>query len=814
MNSDSNNPNLTAETTPNIRFEEVFNLEEIQHLQDLFSEASGVASIITHPDGTPITKPSNFSRLCKDIIRKTDKGLSNCYQSDSMLGRYSPAGAIVWPCLSAGLWDAGASITVGGTHIANWLIGQVRNDTLDEQKMIHYADEIGVDREEFFKALLEVPVMTLEQFNNVAKMVFAFAKELSEKGYNNLLLRNQILERDKAINLLQESERKYNSMYESVHEVFFKTDLNGNILEISPSIKYFTEFNKNDFIGTSVYDLYDNPNDRENLLNAIKKYGEVSDYELKFRTKTGLIRYASMNARLILDENGIPNYLVGAIRDITESKKSREARVKLEKAIQTSGEAIFLTDSEGIFTFINPAFTLLYGYTSDEIIGKATPRIINSRVIGNSVFEQFWKTLLNGEEVKGELINRKKDDTLVHIDASATPIFDETNNIIGFLGIQRDITERKKAEDLLIESEESYRSLFENMLNGFAFCHMIYDNDNPYDFVYLKVNKSFESLTGLKDVEGKKVSDIIPEIQKSDQALIELYGRVAMTGIPEFFETYVISLDDWYSISVYSPKKDYFIAVFDVITERKKNEQELISAKEKAEESDRLKTAFLNNISHEIRTPFNGILGFLSILQDDELPREERDEYIGIINQSAERLMNTINEIVEISQIQAGKTEVTLAETNIDLLTGELNDRFKKDANTQGLEFIINNELPSGMGSFSTDSTKLNTILSNLISNALKFTKTGSVILQICKNNDYLEFSVKDTGIGIPENQKLAIFERFIQVDISRTRQFEGLGLGLSITKFYIEMLGGTIWLESEENKGSTFHFTLPFNGR
>jgi PAS domain S-box-containing protein len=248
------------------------------------------------------------------------------------------------------------------------------------------------------------------------------------------------------------------------------------------------------------------------------------------------------------------------------------------------------------------------------------------------------------------------------------------------------------------------------------------------------------------------------------------------------------------------------------ITELKQTEQELIAAKEKAEESSRLKTAFLNNISHEIRTPLNGILGFLSLIQDDDLTGSERNMYTGIINQSADRLMNTINDIVEISQIQAGQIKLTTSETNIKRLTEELLDQFKSDAESQGLEFNITNNLPNNIANIFTDSIKLKTILSNLIGNALKFTKTGSIEFGIRMNGNYLEFSVKDTGIGISENIQQFIFERFNQSDVSTTRQFEGLGLGLSITKSYVEILRGKIWLESEEGKGSTFFFTIPYN--
>ena len=181
-----------------IRFSDLFDPEEIQQLQDLFSDATGVASIITGPDGIPITRPSNFCRLCSEIIRKTGTGLSNCHKSDAVLGFPCSSGPIVQPCLSGGLWDAGASITVGGKHIANWLIGQVRNEGQDEEQMLRYADEIGADREAFRKALAEVPVMSLERFEQTAQALFAFARQISSRAYQNVQQARFITERQAA----------------------------------------------------------------------------------------------------------------------------------------------------------------------------------------------------------------------------------------------------------------------------------------------------------------------------------------------------------------------------------------------------------------------------------------------------------------------------------------------------------------------------------------------------------------------------------------------------------------------------------------
>ncbi len=174
------------ESFGDVQFTDLFDLAEIQRIQDAFAEATGVASIITRPDGRPLTRPSKFCRLCQGIIRRTEKGLINCFKSDAAIGRYNPAGPIVQPCLSGGLWDAGASITVGGRHVANWLIGQVRNEELDHDRMMAYAREIGADEGEFRAALEEVPIMSRQQFNCVAQMLFVLANELSVKAYRDI----------------------------------------------------------------------------------------------------------------------------------------------------------------------------------------------------------------------------------------------------------------------------------------------------------------------------------------------------------------------------------------------------------------------------------------------------------------------------------------------------------------------------------------------------------------------------------------------------------------------------------------------------
>ena len=537
------------------------------------------------------------------------------------------------------------------------------------------------------QVMTAVKIGSLFQVFLIILIFFLLRKDLKRRKESELMLNrmnmdleDRILDRTKA---LQKSEKKYRAIFENIQDVFFQTDLEGTVLEISPSIKDISEFDRSELIGKKVNHLYFNLEDRKSMVDAILIIGEVLDYEVRIKTRSNQLKYVSINARLIFNTNNKPDHIDGIARDITQRKQSESQMELLRWAIEQSPVTILVTDKDGAIEYINPKFTEVTGYSLDEVKGK-NPRILNSGYHAREFYDELWDTILSGKEWLGEFYNKKKNGELYW-----------------------------------------ERAIISNIVN--------------------------------------------------------LQGEISS-----------------------------FISIREDITERKKIMEDFLKAKEKAEESNKLKEAFLNNISHEIRTPFTGILGFLSALQDEGLTADERAEYFGIINKSAYKFMNTINDIAEMSQIHAGQLELTISAVNLKKLTEELSERFKNEVESKGLQFIVNNKIADDIKLISTDSKKLNAILNILMDNAIKFTYTGSIELTIGKNNNFLEFSLKDTGIGIPGNKLQVILEPFRQADSSTTRQFEGLGLGLTIAKAYIQTLGGKLLIESEESKGSTFHFILP----
>jgi len=322
------------EDVGSIAFDDLFNLKDIQRLQDDFSKATGVASIITDIDGTPITAPSNFCRLCNDIIRKSEKGLKNCFKSDAAIGRFHPDGPIIKQCLSGGLWDAGAGITVGGQHIANWLIGQVRDETQTNANMVQYAQEIGVDKQTFIEAFHEVPAMSREQFDTIAQMLFTLATQLSNIAYQNIQQSRFIAERKESGEVLRKSEEKFRGLIETSSEWIWEVNTKGIYTYVSPQIETLLGYKPEEVLGKTLFDLMP-PEEAERIedvfKNNIASGKPITTLENVALHKDGRCLILETSGVAFYDDSGKIGGYRGVDRDITSRRQIEESLRQSQK---------------------------------------------------------------------------------------------------------------------------------------------------------------------------------------------------------------------------------------------------------------------------------------------------------------------------------------------------------------------------------------------------------------------------------------------------------------------------------------------------
>jgi len=633
----------------------------------------------------------------------------------------------------------------------------------------------------------------------------------------NLLKDNQkifvfihdITERKQTEKSLVERENRIGSIYRSAPVGIglvnnrFLTNVNDRLCEM-------TGYLEDELINQSSEILYPSKEDYEYVgkekYKQIKKYG-TGTIETHFKRKDGKIIDVLLSSTPI-DLEDLSKGVTFSALDISERKQAEEKLKASDRIFFHSLDMLCIAGFDGYFKILNPAWEKTLGWSNDELLQNSWLEFVHPD--DRNATENVKSVIVDGKEIY-QFENRYicKDGGVKWLSWNSFPYPED-----GVMyGVARDITERKKAEEKIEESEEKFRQLAENTNEVFWL-----RTDNKI----LYINPAFEKVFGLpcKAIydNPQVFTDMIhPDDKQSFSASVQS-NEFKETGV--FNSDYRIVRRDneirWINAKTYPVNNEKGginrrVGLATDITERKIFEKELIKAKEKAEESDRLKSAFLANMSHEIRTPMNGILGFADLLKKPELTGEKQQEYVRIIEKSGARMLNIINDIIDISKVEAGLMKMDIKETNINEQIEYIYTFFKPEVEGKGMQLSFSNSLPSREVTLKTDREKVYAILANLVKNAIKYSEKGSIEFGYVKKAGFLEFYVKDTGIGIPKDRQEAIFERFIQVDIADEMARQGAGLGLSISKAYVEMLGGKIWVESDEGKGSTFYFTLPY---
>lgn len=617
----------------------------------------------------------------------------------------------------------------------------------------------------------------------------------------------EITERKEAEDLLKRTHQNYETFFHTIDDFLFVLDDKGNIIYTNNTVSKRLGYTPEELVGISVLMMHP-PERRE---EAARTVGEMLDgitesCPIPLITKSGI--QIPVETRIF---HGIWNdnpAIFGISKDISKIKLSEE---KFAKVFYLNPSTCGLSDLDtGEYIEVNDQFYSLLGFEKNEVIGKTAQEL-------GILTAESAKSILQNANSDGKLINveadlKAKNGDIKHVLMSAENIYVQDKKYR--YTVVHDITERKQVEAELSFNKTNLELALEASQMGSWIFH-IAKNKRIFD------NQTC-SLLGLDRTSFKGTSEEFFEaIHPDDRQLVRAALKKNLEQKALYIAEYRVVWSDG-SIHYISARgkllcdekgnPQMITGINWDITDRKKAEQELIIAKERAEKSDRLKSTFIANMSHEIRTPMNGILGFAEILKEPDLTGEEQQQYINIIEKSGMRMLNIINDIIDISKIEAGLMKINLKESNIDEQIEYLCTFFKPEVEAKGMKLFFNKTVPESKTVIITDREKLYAIFTNLIKNTIKYSKEGTIEIGYSKKNETLDFYVKDTGIGIPKEKQEAIFERFIQVNSGDEITAQGAGLGLSITKAYVEILGGTIGVESEEGVGSTFFFSLPCN--
>ena len=624
-----------------------------------------------------------------------------------------------------------------------------------------------------------------------------------------------ISEQKTAEKKLQNNETRLITLVDQAVDTILIGDPDGVITLANKRAYDLTGYTQEELVGSRIEILFTKEEQVRVPMQYNKlKAGEVVRSDRFLRRKDGSMVPIEMNTKMMPDQS-----YQTFIRDMTERKiiedALRASEQKFSSAFKISPDSININRAiDGVYLEINEGFTAITGYSAEDVIGHSSKQ----QGLGLWTSDEDREKMVGHLKSCGEVIGyeasfRMKDGSIRHGILSAR--FIEINGETCILSTTRDITERKKAEEFLKESEYSVRGI----LNSISEAIYIVSTDGRF----LDVNQGaikmygysheeivgqlieFVSAPGLNDLV-KVTNAVTRTLTKGETQKFEFWGK-RKNG--SFFPKEVICNKGNYF------GQDVVIVTARDITDTKRNEEALIAAKEKAEESEKLKSAFLANMSHEIRSPMNSIVGFSELLDDEDLPPDQRNDFISIIKNSGKHLLTIINDIIDFAKIDSNQLTISPSNIHLNKLLDDILLSTEIEKNKLGkiqVELTLEKAFADSNCTILCDEVRLKQVLLNLLGNALKFTDKGFIKTSYEIASDKIVFSVQDSGKGIAKDKQGVIFERFRQEEESTTRKYGGTGLGLSISKGLVELLGGNIWLVSEPGEGATFYFSLPLS--
>jgi PAS domain S-box-containing protein len=599
------------------------------------------------------------------------------------------------------------------------------------------------------------------------------------------------------------------------NDIILLIDNDLNIVEANDSALEHYQYTREEFIGMNVEKIRapETLSELAGKLNIVNE-NESATYETVHIRKDNSTFPIELSTRVVMIEGARYYQTIG--RDITQRKSVektlKESENKFRKIFEESPFSILMTDKDFSINRANQSFCNLIGYEEEELKLFTFRNFTHPDNINED--ELSLMKLVAGEIPVYDTEKRYicKNGSIIWGSTTVSIIRNKKDEVQFFLVMIEDITSRKKAASELDNSVSMLRATLESTEDGL----LVVDSSGKI----VQVNQKFIDMWTIpEEILATGEDNLALEYVKSQLINPETFldNVKNLYKEPEATSFDLLEFNDGRFYERHSqPQKINGLSVgrvwsFRDITKRRKAEADLIAAKERAEESDKLKTAFLHNVSHEIRTPMNAIIGFSTLLNEPDLSETDRHQYIDIIFQSGGQLLSIINDIVDIANVESGQAKVNLSEFNLNSALKSLNEQFRINGKQNNVSINLKTSIPDEDSGIITDNTKLVQILSNLINNAIKFTKNGQINFGYVLKDKFLEFRVKDTGIGIPPEHHSKIFDRFYQVDSAVSRQYSGTGLGLSICKGYVELLGGTITVESESGRGTLFVFTIPY---